>query len=227
MSNPPEIIKAEVLPEDYNQYDLSFKMIVIGDAGVGKSCLTAKASKGIFEETYSATVGFEFLVFNVKLNDKVIKLQIWDTCGQELYRSLISSFYRNASLAMMVYAIDNMESFNHIETWLKEVKLQSNPDIKIFLIGNKSDLEENRKVTTEAAKTFKDENGIHYFSEASAKNGVNAQEVFIEAAKLLYGEHLKYKERKFDKNLSDNEKVPMPVKVTKNKNNRKKGGCCG
>jgi Ras-related protein Rab-2A len=227
MSNPPEIIKAEVLPEDYNQYDLSFKMIVIGDAGVGKSCLTAKASKGIFEETYSATVGFEFLVFNVKLNDKVIKLQIWDTCGQELYRSLISSFYRNASLAMMVYAIDNRESFNHIETWLKEVKLQSNPDIKIFLIGNKSDLEENRKVTTEAAKTFKDENGIHYFSEASAKNGVNAKEVFIEAAKLLYGEHLKYKERKFDKNLSDNEKVPMPVKVTKNKNNRKKGGCCG
>ena len=227
MSNPPEIIKAEVLPEDYNQYDLSFKMIVIGDAGVGKSCLTAKASKGIFEETYSATVGFEFLVFNVKLNDKVIKLQIWDTCGQELYRSLISSFYRNASLAMMVYAIDNGESFNHIETWLKEVKLQSNPDIKIFLIGNKSDLEENRKVTTEAAKTFKDENGIHYFSEASAKNGVNAKEVFIEAAKLLYGEHLKYKERKFDKNLSDNEKVPMPVKVTKNKNNRKKGGCCG
>ena len=227
MSNPPEIIKAEVLPEDYNQYDLSFKMIVIGDAGVGKSCLTAKASKGIFEETYSATVGFEFLVFNVKLNDKVIKLQIWDTCGQELYRSLISSFYRNASLAMMVYAIDSRESFNHIESWLKEVKLQSNPDIKIFLIGNKSDLEENRKVTTEAAKTFKDENGIHYFSEASAKNGVNAKEVFIEAAKLLYGEHLKYKERKFDKNLSDNEKVPMPVKVTKNKNNRKKGGCCG
>ena len=72
----PEIIKAEVLPDDYNQYDLSFKMIVIGDAGVGKSCLTSKASKGIFEEAYSATVGFEFLVFNVKLNDKVIKLQI-------------------------------------------------------------------------------------------------------------------------------------------------------
>ena len=222
-----ENIKAEVLPEDYNQYDLSFKMIVIGDAGVGKSCLTTKAAKGIYEEIYSPTIGFEFLVFNVKLNDKVIKLQIWDTCGQELYRSLISSFYRNASLAMMVYAIDNRESFNHIESWLKEVKLQSNPDIKIFLIGNKSDLEENRKVTTEAAKTFKDENGIHYFSEASAKNGVNAKEVFIEAAKLLYGEHLKYKERKFDKNLSDKEKVPMPVKVTKNKNNRKKGGCCG
>ena len=223
----PEIIKAVVLPDDYNQYDLSFKMIVIGDAGVGKSCLTSQASKGIFEESYSATVGFEFLVFNVKLNEKVVKLQIWDTCGQELYRSLISSFYRNSSLAMMVYAINNKESFMHIESWLKEVKLQSNPDIKVFLIGNKSDLEEERKVTLEEAKTFKEEHGIHYFSEASAKNGINAKEVFIEAAKLLYLEHLKYKDSTFQKLGSDNKDVLIPVKVSKKKSNRKKGGCCG
>ena len=224
---PPEIIKVEVLPDDYNQYDLSFKMIVIGDAGVGKGCLTSKASKGIFEEAYSATVGFEFLVFNMKLNDKVIKLQIQDTCGQELYRSLISSFYRNAYLAMMVYAINNKESFAHIESWLKEVKLQSNPDIKIFLIGNKSDLDEKRKVPLDAAKTFKEEHSIHYFSEASAKNGINAKEVFIEAAKLLYLEHLKYKDPNFQKLGNDNKVVPIPIKVSKKKNNRKKGGCCG
>ena len=223
----PEIIKAVVLPDDYNQYDLSFKMIVIGDAGVGKSCLTSQASKGIFEESYSATVGFEFLVFNVKLNEKVVKLQIWDTCGQELYRSLISSFYRNSSLAMMVYAINNKESFMHIESWLKEVKLQSNPEIKVFLIGNKSDLEEERKVTLEEAKTFKEEHGIHYFSEASAKNGINAKEVFIEAAKLLYLEHLKYKDSTFQKLGNDNKDVLIPVKVSKKKSNRKKGGCCG
>ncbi len=223
-SSSMEHIKAEVLPEDYNQYDISFKMIVIGDAGVGKSCLTAQAAKGVFEESYSATVGFEFLVFNVKLNDKVVKLQIWDTCGQEIYRSLISGFYRNASLAMMVYAINNKESFNHIETWLKEVKLQSNPDIKIFLIGNKADLDEERKVPLEKAKAFKEENGLHYFSEASAKSGINAKAVFIEAAKLLYNEHLKYKERNFKKNESD---IPIPIKVNKNQNNRKKGGCCG
>ena len=163
-SSSMEHIKAEVLPEDYNQYDISFKMIVIGDVGVGKSCLTVQAAKGVFEESNpAATIGFEFLVFNVKLNDKVVKLQIWDTCGQEIYRSLISGFYRNASLAMMVYAINNKESFNHIETWLKEVKLQSNPDIKIFLIGNKADLDEERKVPLEKAKAFKEENGLHYF----------------------------------------------------------------
>ena len=225
-SDNTDVIQAELLPEDYNKYDISFKMIVIGDAGVGKSCLTSKASKGIFEETYSATVGFEFLVFNVKINDKVIKLQIWDTCGQEAYRSLISSFYRNASLAMMVYAINDKSSFIHIESWLKEVKLQSNPDIKIFLIGNKSDLEEKREVQLREAKTFKEENGIHYFSETSAKSGINAKEVFIEAAKLLYREHSEYKSKNMNKLANEKGNVPVPVKVSKIKNTRNKGGCC-
>ena len=223
-SQTPDKIEAELLPDDYNKYDYSFKMIVVGDAGVGKSCLTSKASKGIFEESYAATIGFEFLAFNVKLNDKVVKLQIWDTCGQEIYRSLISSFYKNSSLAMMVYAINNKESFTHIESWLKEVKLQSNPDVKIFLIGNKSDLEEERKVSKEEANIFKEENGINFFSETSAKSGINAKEVFIEAAKLLYSEHLKYKENK-RKKVMDNNNIILPKKL--NKNTRKKGGCCG
>ena len=111
-----------------------------------------KSCKREFDDSYLASVGFQFLTFNVKIEGKVIKLQIWDTCGQEIYRSLISSFYRNASLAMMVYAIDSKESFTHIETWLKEVKLQSNPDIKIFLIGNKADLDDQRQVQLSEAK---------------------------------------------------------------------------
>ena len=137
-----EEFKVELLPEDYAQYDLSFKLIVIGDSGVGKSCLTTKAVKNNFEDYYQATVGFEFLTFCVKVEDKTIKLQIWDTCGQEVYRSLISSFYRSASLAIMVYSIDNEDSFSNIEKWLNDIKTQSNPDVKIFLIGNKADLED-------------------------------------------------------------------------------------
>ena len=218
-----DTMKAEVLKDDNSQYDLSFKMIVIGDAGVGKSCLTAKAARGVFEESYSATVGFEFLTFNVKIDGKIIKLQIWDTCGQEIYRSLISSFYRNASLAMMVYSIDSKETFTHIETWLKEVKLQSNPDIKVFLIGNKADLDNQREVQTNEAKQFQDENGIHYFSETSAKSGLNAQEVFIEAAKLLYAEHLKYKARG-NKTDTVEENFQRPVKI--NNKTERKTGCC-
>ena len=181
-----------------------------------------RGTKNCFEECYSPTVGFEFCTFCIKINGQYIKLQIWDTCGQEIYRSLISSFYRNASLAMMVYSIDSKESFNHLETWLKEVKLQSNPDIKIFLIGNKADLDDQREVKLNDAKQFKDETGIHYFCETSAKSGLNAQEVFIEAAKLLYKEHLKYKARA---NQNNDDNVKVPVKITKNKNERKQG-CC-
>jgi len=96
----------EILKEDYPNYDLSFKIIVIGNSGVGKSCLAVQATKNIFENNYVATVGFEFFSFNLKLDGKVIKLQIWDTCGQEIYRSLITNFYRNSSLAIIVYAID-------------------------------------------------------------------------------------------------------------------------
>ena len=126
---------------------------------------------------------------------------------------------------MMVYAIDSKESFTHIETWLKEVKLQSNPDIKIFLIGNKADLEGDRKVQTTEAQQFQDESGIHYFREASAKSGLNAQEVFIDAAKLLYNEHLKYKARANKRSGIDGD-VKVPMKITAGKGERKQGGCC-
>ena len=96
----------EILKEEFPNYDLSFKIIVIGNAGVGKSCLSIQATKKKFENNYLATVGFEFFVFNMKYKNKVLKLQIWDTCGQEIYRSLITSFYKNSSLAIIVYAID-------------------------------------------------------------------------------------------------------------------------
>ena len=94
-----------------NKYDFTFKMIVIGDAGVGKSCLTGRAIKDKFKTYYAPTVGFEFLSFSTKIDNKIIKLQIWDTCGQEVYRSLITNFYRNASLAMMVYSIKEKNLF--------------------------------------------------------------------------------------------------------------------
>jgi Ras-related protein Rab-1A len=101
-----ELLSTIVLPDDFSQYDLSFKIIVIGDAGVGKSCLTMKASKNVYESKYSTTIGFEFFTFNCKINDKVVKLQIWDTCGQEIYRSVVSNFYKSSSLALLVYSID-------------------------------------------------------------------------------------------------------------------------
>ena len=188
-------LNCQILSDDFSNFDLSFKIILVGDSGVGKSCLSIKASRNYFEDFYSPTVGFEFLTFNVKVEDQNIKLQIWDTCGQEVYRSLISSFYRSASLAIIVYSIDSEESFSNIEKWLNDIKSQSNPNIKIFLIGNKADLEDKRQVTKENGENFFKQNKLSFFTETSAKTGFNVQNVFIEVAKVLYKEHEEIKNR--------------------------------
>ena len=203
-----EDYRVEILPEDYPQYDLSFKLIFIGDSSVGKSCLTTKAVKNEFEDYYQATVGFEFMTFNLKLNDKIIKFQIWDTCGQEIYKSLISNFYRNSSLAVLVYSIDNKESFNHIENWLNDLKSQANEDVRIFLVGNKADLEEERKVTKEEGEKYKLDYNLDLFMETSAKTGQNARNVLIEAAKILYNDYLKLAE-----NMNTVEEPKKKIKV--------------
>lgn len=186
-------LECEVLPDDYSQYDYSFKIIVIGDSGVGKSCLTLKATKNLFENHYAATVGFEFFTFNSRIDNKVIKLQIWDTCGQEIYRSLIANFYRNSSLAFLIYSIDSRDSFKNLELWMKDLRTMANPDVKIFLIGNKTDLVNKRQVSYEDGEQFYKSNNLDYFNETSAKTGFNTKNVFIEASKLLYEESLKYK----------------------------------
>jgi small GTP-binding protein len=188
-------LNCQILSDDFSNFDLSFKIILVGDSGVGKSCLSIKASRNYFEDFYSPTVGFEFLTFNVKVEDQNIKLQIWDTCGQEVYRSLISSFYRSASLAIIVYSIDSEERFSNIEKWLNDIKSQSNPNIKIFLIGNKADLEDKRQVTKENGENFFKQNKLSFFTETSAKTGFNVQNVFIEVAKVLYKEHEEIKNR--------------------------------
>ena len=155
----------ELLPEDFAQYDISFKIIVIGDSGVGKSCLTTQAVRNNFEEFYTATVGFEFLTFNMRINNNVLKLQIWDTCGQEVYKSLISNFYRNSSLALILYAINNSDSFKHAENWLNDLKSQANPNVRVFLVGNKSDLEDERVIPREDGERFKEDKKLDMFIE--------------------------------------------------------------
>ena len=229
--NSPIKYSYEILSEDYTNFDLSYKLIVIGDSGVGKSCLTNNAVKNIFEDRYNATVGFEFYTFNVKICEKVIKLQIWDTCGQELYRSLITNFYRNSSLAIMVYAINAKETFENVEMWLRELRTHSNPDAKVFLIGNKVDLENEREVTKEQGEKFYKENKLNLFMEASAKNGINTQNIFLKAAEVLYDDHLKYlkekKEDKEDNGDNDNYENNNDSKViSEDLNVKKKVGCC-
>jgi small GTP-binding protein len=215
----------ELLPEDFAQYDISFKIIVIGDSGVGKSCLTTQAVRNNFEEFYTATVGFEFLTFNMRINNNVLKLQIWDTCGQEVYKSLISNFYRNSSLALILYAINNKDSFLHAETWLNDLKNQANPNVRVFLVGNKSDLENERVISKEEGEKFKEEKKLDRFFETSAKTGENARSALLEAAKLLYKDYLKAKQNiaSGEENNDDNKGDKLQRKKD---NNKTKNGCC-
>ena len=221
----------EVLSQDTSDFELSFKLIIIGDQNVGKSCLSLRASKNCFETLYSPTIGFEFMTFFVKIDGKTIKLQIWDTCGQEVYRSLISSFYNNSSLAIIVYAINNEESFNNLEFWLNELKTKGNPDINLFLIGNKCDLENERKVEKNEGQNFCNSNNMKLFMESSAKTGFNAQNIFIEAAKLLYEQHLKYKDRvsrpdSYVSYVNRESNRSIPIEDPEDDGNKRKKKCC-
>ena len=217
--------KIELLPEDFAQYDISFKIIVIGDSGVGKSCLTTQAVRNNFEEFYTATVGFEFLTFNMRINNNVLKLQIWDTCGQEVYKSLISNFYRNSSLALILYAINNKDSFQHAETWLNDLKNQANPNVRVFLVGNKSDLENERVISKEEGERFKEEKKLDRFIETSAKTGENARSALLEAAKLLYKDYLKAKQNLASGELQNDDNTGDKLQRKKETNKGKKG-CC-
>ena len=217
--------KVEII-KDPGEYDLSFKLILVGDSAVGKSCLSIKATKDTFDKIYSPTIGFEFMTLFLKVEDYIIKLQIWDTCGQEVYRSLIKSFYINSSLAVIVYAINDSDSFNDIHFWVKELKTMSSPDIKIILIGNKIDLENERKVSYEEGQCVAKEYGFQQFFETSAKTGENIKEMFLKISSILYKDYLKYSDNIDPISSSNpNSKPSLRLKRHKKKSNKKK--CCG
>ena len=222
----------EILEQENGKFELTFKIIIIGDSGVGKSCLAIRALKNIFESLYQPTIGFEFMSSYIKIDGKIIKLQIWDTCGQEVYRSLISSFYNNASLAIMVYSINNENSFNNLDFWLNEIRTKANPDINIILIGNKNDLENERKIPKDLGQEFSDNNGLNLFFESSAKTGFNVKQLFIEASKILYEQHIRYTNRfstnsdSFEKDININSKM-QSLSIEKDEpNEKRKRGCC-
>lgn len=178
------------LPEknkrDKKKYDKKYKAIIIGNSGVGKTCLVFKALKDRFAETYKSTLGFEYYNIIAEINDKKILLQTWDTCGQEVFHSIINTFYKRCHICILVYAINDRKSFEGLDFWLNEIKTNSVPDVKIILVGNKSDLSESRVVTYEEGNQFCTNNNLTMFLEASAKEGDNAREVFLKSAQLIY-----------------------------------------
>lgn len=176
-----------ILPSDSSLFDYNYKVIIIGDSGVGKTCLTYRATNGKFLERIAATVGFEYYQYFVKYQSKILKLEIWDTCGQETYRSLIKSFFNNSSLAIIVYAVDNRKSFSSIEEWIRQCRNLCAPDTILFLIANKNDVDDSeREIKSEEGEEVARRNFINLFLETSAKSGFNVDKLFCHAARTLY-----------------------------------------
>ena len=161
--------------------DYLFKLLLIGDSGVGKSCLLLRFADDTYTESYISTIGVDFKIRTVDLDGKTIKLQIWDTAGQERFRTITSSYYRGAHGIIVVYDVTDIESFNNVKQWLNEIDRYASESVNKLLVGNKSDLTSKKQVDTQTAKAFADEIGIP-FLETSAKNSTNVEQAFMTMA---------------------------------------------
>ena len=167
-----------------SNYQYIFKLILIGNSGVGKSCILQRYMKHTFQETYKCTIGVDFLMKSLIINGKTVKLQLWDTAGQEKYKSMVSSYYRGANVALIIFDLTNHMSFDALPSWIENYYKNEPEQKNIILIGNKKDLEVERQVTQEEAETFAETNNMIYF-ETSAKDGENIDYVFNYAAEKL------------------------------------------
>merc|ERR1712100_260464 len=198
------------------EYDYLFKLLLIGDSGVGKSCLLFRFADDTYQESYISTIGVDFKIRTVELEGKTIKLQIWDTAGQERVRTITSSYYRGAHGIIVVYDTTDAETFEHVKTWLHEIDRYASENVNKLLVGNKSDLTSKRSVETEAAKEFATQVNIP-FLETSAKNATNVEDAFMRMA----GE-IKKRMASAPTATEGNKKITVGGKTE----SVKSGGCC-
>ncbi|KAL6864942.1 hypothetical protein ACP4OV_016093 [Aristida adscensionis] len=159
------------------EYDYLFKVVLIGDSGVGKSNLLSRFTRNEFCLDSKSTIGVEFATRTLHVEGKIIKAQIWDTAGQERYRAITSAYYRGALGAVLVYDVSKPTTFENISRWLKELRDHADSNIRIMLVGNKTDLKHLRAVATEDAQSFAEAEGLSYI-ETSALDSTNVEEAF-------------------------------------------------
>ncbi|KAH9842835.1 GTP-binding protein ypt1 [Rhodofomes roseus] len=167
-----------------SEYDYLFKLLLIGDSGVGKSCLLLRFADDTYTESYISTIGVDFKIRTIELEGKTVKLQIWDTAGQERFRTITSSYYRGAHGIIVVYDVTDNDTFTNVKQWLQEIDRYASEGVNKLLVGNKSDLTSKKVVEYSAAKEFADQLNIP-FLETSAKNATNVEQAFLTMAKQI------------------------------------------
>ncbi|MBA0752241.1 hypothetical protein Gogos_001095 [Gossypium gossypioides] len=168
-----------------DDYDYLFKVVLIGDSGVGKSNLLSRFTRNEFSLESKSTIGVEFATRSIRVDDKVVKAQIWDTAGQERYRAITSAYYRGAVGALLVYDVTRHVTFENVERWLKELRGHTDSNIVIMLVGNKADLRHLRAVSTDDAKAFAERENT-FFMETSALESMNVENAFTEVLTQIH-----------------------------------------
>ena len=210
-----------------SNYQYIFKLILIGNSGVGKSCILQRYIKHTFEESYKCTIGVDFLMKSIVINGQTVKLQLWDTAGQEKYKSMASSYYRGANVALIVFDITNHESFDALPLWIENFYKNGPEQKNIILIGNKNDLPDLRQVTQQEAEAFSQTNNMMYF-ETSAKEGDNIEYIFNYAAEKLLEFYGGNNEATLKKQMAPNNDMQSSnfkeIRIEESSN--KKKNCC-
>jgi len=180
-STEPEPATISGRPKETKDYDLLYKLLLIGDSGVGKSCLLLRFADDAFTENFISTIGVDFKIKTLNMEGKKIKLQIWDTAGQERFQTITTSYYRGAHGIVIVFDVTNQASFENVKKWLDDVERHASQNIVKLLIGNKCDLEQKRVVDFHTAKALADRLNMPYL-ETSAKFATNVNDAFEKLA---------------------------------------------
>ena len=162
----------------------SIKFIIVGDQSVGKTNIIHRYAKGTFSNQYMITIGMDYLSQNIELNDHIFHLQLWDTAGSEAFRSVTRGYFSNSTCAIIVYDITSEKSFASVKEWVEECKLYTNKNTHLVLVANKTDLEEERKITKEQGEELAQEYGMEFY-ESSALSGSNINEIFVNSCKFI------------------------------------------
>lgn len=165
------------------------KLLLVGDSGVGKSCLLLRFVEDKFNPSFITTIGIDFKIRTIESKGKKIKLQVWDTAGQERFRTITTAYYRGAMGIVLIYDVTDARTFENVENWFQTVTQHANDDAQIFLVGNKSDDEENRQVSREQGQQLAQKLNIP-FLEASAKTNDNVESIFYELAGIIQERHV-------------------------------------